>query len=339
MRFSGETGIVFFSLLGQSTGLWQVAASGGAPEQLSVFVRGPATPTFDRQGRLGYVHQVREVNIWRSEVSEARGRPHNAPAAKLVPFTRFQESPQFSPDGKRIAFRVASDRSEIWLCNSDGQHPAQLPINLPGDIPRWSPDGQQIAFQSSVAGNMDIYVSSVAGGQPRRLTTEAANDEWPSWSHDGGWIYFGSNRSGNWQIWKAPAAGGRAVQVTRNGGHEAFESPDGRSVYYAKSYGLLGIWRIPVVGGVEERVLEQGSQGYWGITDKGIYFADPESRPKPTVHFFSFATRQLKQLATLEKSLLQVGSGSFAVSPDGRWILCTQLDRADSDIMLVENFH
>jgi hypothetical protein len=32
------------------------------------------------------------------------------------------------------------------------------------------------------------------------------------------------------------------------------------------------------------------------------------------------------------------GAAVFAVSPAGRWILCTQLDRADSDIMLVENF-
>jgi hypothetical protein len=28
----------------------------------------------------------------------------------------------------------------------------------------------------------------------------------------------------------------------------------------------------------------------------------------------------------------------FAVSPDGRWILCAQLDQSGSDIILLENF-
>ena len=60
--------------------------------------------------------------------------------------------------------------------------------------------------------------------------------------------------------------------------------------------------------------------------------------PNPTVHFFSFATGQLTKILTFEKRLLQLDVGAFSVSPDGRWVLCTQLDRAEGDIMLVENF-
>jgi Tol biopolymer transport system component len=175
------------------------------------------------------------------------------------------------------------------------------------------------------------------GGRSSRITTEASNDGWPSWSRDGRFVYFGSDRSGDWQVWKAPAEGGQAVQVTRKGGREAFESPDGKFVYYVKSHGLLGIWRIPVEGGEEVRVLDRGSQGFWGIAEAGIYFAEPDAKPNPTIHFFSFATRRLTQIATLEKRLIQTNLGAFAVSLDGRWILCTQLDRAESDIMLVEN--
>jgi hypothetical protein len=37
---------------------------------------------------------------------------------------------------------------------------------------------------------------------------------------------------------------------------------------------------------------------------------------------------------------IEVGpqGGGVSVSPDGRWILCTQVDQAGGELMLVENF-
>jgi Tol biopolymer transport system component len=200
-----------------------------------------------------------------------------------------------------------------------------------------SPDGQQIAFASAEGDHPNIYVIRAEGGRPRRLTAETSNDVWPSWSRDGQWIYFGSDRGGNWQVWKTPAEGGQAVQVTRKGGMEAFDSSDGKFVYYAKQNGMLGIWKIPAEGGEEVRILDQGSTGTWGVAEKGIYFADPETKPGPTIHFFSFAGRQLRQIATVEKRLLP-GPGVFAVSSDGQWIVYTQFDRNESDIWLIKEF-
>src|SRR5215813_10979450 len=72
-------------------------------------------------------------------------------------------------------------------------------------------------------GNADIYVVSAEGGQPRRLTTDPAEDIVPSWSRDGRRIYFTSNRSGRLQIWKMPAGEGDAAQMTRQGGFEPME--------------------------------------------------------------------------------------------------------------------
>jgi len=48
---------------------------------------------------------------------------------------------------------------------------------------------------------------------------------------------------------KVPAEGGAAVQVTRNGGHEAFESPDGKHLYYVTDKRTSGVWVVPVDGG------------------------------------------------------------------------------------------
>ena len=61
-----------------------------------------------------------------------------------------------------------------------------------------------------------------------------------------------------------PSSGGLEEQVTGNGGFAAFESPDGRYLYYAKSRSASGLWRKRLPGGAEEVVLEQLKPGYWG---------------------------------------------------------------------------
>lgn len=201
--------------------------------------------------------------------------------------------------------------------------------------PRWSPDGRWIAFDSNKGGQRDIYVVSAEGGAARRLTTEPSQDVRPSWSRDGRWVYFGSNRSGDWQVWKVLAEGGRALQVTRKGGREAFEAPDGKFLYYSR-YGVAGIWRVPVEGGEETQVLDRGLQSYWTLTNQGIYVRTWKPPLAPVIELYSFATGRLARVAELAKGKdYDIG---LSVSPDGKWILYTQLDRYDSDLMLVENF-
>jgi hypothetical protein len=46
---------------------------------------------------------------------------------------------------------------------------------------------------------------------------------------------------------------------------------------------------------------------------------------------------QLRQVAILTKRP-QIWGG-FCVSPDGKWLVYTQVDNTPADIMLVENFH
>jgi hypothetical protein len=203
--------------------------------------------------------------------------------------------------------------------------------------PRWSPDGRQIVFDCAAPGHFEIFKMSAEGGPPQRLTNGTSNSAVASWSRDGRWIYFASNRTGNWQVWKMPAEGGPAVQVTKKGGFTAFESYDGKTLYYAKGRTVPGLWKVPVEGGEETLVLEQlaaGLWGYWGLTQDGIYYYNTRTR---AIEFFSFATRKVTKVATPERDPVFYGPG-FSVSPDGRWILYAQVDIEASHIMLVENF-
>jgi Tol biopolymer transport system component len=284
-------------------------------------------------------------NIWRIEVPSSKSQ--RASPIKLISSSRSDRAAEFSPDGKRIAFE--SERSgtlQVWVCQADGSNPLQLTSMAEWPAcPDWSPDGRQIAFNAQAEVNSDevrhIYVMSAEGGPARRITTGPSYDGMPSWSRDGRWIYFASNRSGGWEVWKVPATGGEAVQVTKNGGFRGSESPDGKFFYYSKFIDTSGLWRIPVEGGEESMILDQLQAGYWeawAVVDRGIYFINPESKPNATIEFFSFATRRVTRIVSLEKPVSTLVFPTLVISPDERWILYSQRDQSGSDIMLVENF-
>jgi hypothetical protein len=135
-----------------------------------------------------------------------------------------------------------------------------------------------------------------------------------------------------------PAQGGAAVQVTRtHGGEEAFES-EGKFVYYAK-FAEPGIWRVPVVGGEETRVLDQVTAGTWVLTGQGICFFDLKSPVGPVIKLYDLVTRRQRVIHQFPKqTMIHSYETALSVSPDGQWILYTQDDQRGSDLMLVENF-
>jgi Tol biopolymer transport system component len=140
----------------------------------------------------------------------------------------------------------------------------------------------------------------------------------------------------NRSLWKIPPSGGVEAPVTRKGGFAALESLDGKTLYYAKSRQATSLWKVPVEGGEERQVL--GSLGLWSnfaVLDRGIYFiARSESAAGSSIQFFNFANERIRPIAAIEKPV-DLG---LTVSPDGRWILYSQLDQGGSDLMLVENF-
>jgi Tol biopolymer transport system component/DNA-binding winged helix-turn-helix (wHTH) protein len=292
-----------------------------------------ATTLASAGNRLVYAREQRDTNIWRLPLASSR----NGGAPTLMIASTFDEhNPDFSPDGSKVAFTsTRSGTEEIWVANADGSAAAQMtsvggPNTSNG---RWSPDGRTILFNSRRSGSSDLYVLDVATRAVTRLTEDPTEEYEPRWSRNGTWIYFVSTATGRAEVWKIPSGGGRAVQVTRQGGVAAFESADGRWLYYGKETRPVSIWRVPVDGGEETKVLDGLSYSFnFAVTDKGIYLLARRG-PVASIEFFDFATRKTTVLYTLDRPFWF----GLALAPDKGSILFSKIDSRNSDLMVVEN--
>src|SRR5690348_6484655 len=108
----------------------------------------PMFPTVSLRGnRLVFADSFVDSNIWEYQIA---GPANGVQPKCLICSTVEDDSPRFSPDGRKIVFvsrRTGSE--ELWMANADGGAPRQLTsLGGPAGSPRWSPDGRWIAFDS-----------------------------------------------------------------------------------------------------------------------------------------------------------------------------------------------
>ena len=325
--------LVFSSKRGGRRELWEMGVRPPSePVRLSAAGDEPHELAVARQGNyLVYTHETPDWHIWRLRLDGNKREQ----AQMFISSSRMDHLARYSPDGRRIAYQSGrSGNQNIWVCNADGSHPVQLTAvrDAWGGSPRWSPDGRKITYDSNVTGNWHIYVVDAQGGPPVQLTTTNTQEFRPSWSHDGRWIYFCATRTGQPQVWKVPAAGGTAVPVTKNGGGVAFESADGKDLYYTKDQQL---WKMPVGGGKETLVLASMLDNNYAPVKHGIYFLQgTDSDAKLRLQFLNFATHAIQNIGTVPGP----SADEISISPDERRFLYSTTSGAGSELMLIKNF-
>jgi serine/threonine protein kinase/WD40 repeat protein len=80
----------------------------------------------------------------------------------------------------------------------------------------FSPDGRFIAYASNRAGNFDIWVQPVAGGDAVQITKSLADETQPDWSPDGSLVAYRSERDGG-GLFTVPPLGGPEIRVSTFG--------------------------------------------------------------------------------------------------------------------------
>jgi Tol biopolymer transport system component/DNA-binding winged helix-turn-helix (wHTH) protein len=317
-------------------GLWRIELGANGTSRQPAWVGEGGSPAVAKGGRLIYTRSFAESNIWRQELLRDGGTV--PPASPLISSTAVDTNPQYSPDGKQIAFQSRrSGYAEIWLCGSDGAQCGPLTSfhGSPAGTPRWSPDGKRIAFDCQTAGNWDVWVMDANGGSRRRLTSDPATDSIPSWSRDGKWIYFASNRKGRFDVWKVPSEGGAQVPVTKDGGFAAFESYGGDALYYTKGDLGLQLWRSALDGSGETKIIDAIAARGFVVGEDHIYYLRPEPGGRAALWRHILSTGKASLVSSPLKRLVL----GLSVSPDEKYAIYSQVDHEGSDLMLVENFH
>jgi dipeptidyl aminopeptidase/acylaminoacyl peptidase len=150
--------------------------------------------------------------------------------AQLTTGRRAATSPDFSPDGRRIAFvRLGSG---IYSIAQDGTGTARLTSGRRDSYPVWSPDGRRIAFLRPYRAEWRVYVMSFTGKGERRLPQAPAAGR-PSWAPNGKAILIPS--AGD--IVRIDARSGKVLKyyglrLDLLSSHAATVSPGGQMVSY-----------------------------------------------------------------------------------------------------------
>ncbi len=340
-------GVVAFSPLWEANDRLLLAA--GAPFGMHLFrttvpvgrtipfedaVIGGSLTLHRKTGRLIYTSPLSIQNLHRLAV-EGPGRVSHSPE-RVTSTTGSDLLPHYSPDGASLVFAsYRFGQFGIWAVPTEAPQGSLLAawgdgLVVPSD---WSPDGKSVLmFATGPQGMYQLYRVAVDTRKVTRLLDQPSHDIYPTYSRDGRSVYFTSaEKQSHLMLYKMPAAGGPLTVALDRSVVRALESADGRWLYFTE-YAPGGICRMPLKGGEITRVVEHVADPFgWELAGAGIYYwAGDQSTPD--LHYMDLETRQDHMV--FRPSVPAVPQ--LAISPDGRWLCFSLIERNSQELMLVE---
>jgi Tol biopolymer transport system component len=167
--------------------VFDTANSGLDPNMVSHGLAGAFQPAWSPDGLwiafgLGQWFQTRATGT----AKIMRVRSDGTGAEALTDGTVNAGFPSYSPDSKRIAYRVWGDNILGLRILNMADRTTQVLTTQLDNLPGWSPDGSKILFTRKVdEENYDIFTIKPDGADLRRLTTHRGNDGHAAWTADG----------------------------------------------------------------------------------------------------------------------------------------------------------
>jgi eukaryotic-like serine/threonine-protein kinase len=255
-----------------------------------------------------------------------------SPNGRALAFSEFPEKDR-GYGGSRIAFLSLQDSTTKQLTSPPEQEGDREPV--------FSPDGSSVAFIRWPLGgaNGDVFVVSVSGGNPRRLTFDNSCTT-PAWTQDGKEIVFSSTTAGLRSLWRVPVSGGTPQPVTGIG--EMAMSPavaqKGSQLAYLHFALRNSIWQINLkdeknaLGLPVKRFSSRGINWRPSFSPDGKMVAFESDRMGFSDIWYCVADgSNCKQLTSLHAT-----SGTARWSPDGRYIAFESQSQGYYEIYVAE---
>ena len=191
--------------------------------------------------------------------------------------------------------------------------------------PSFSPDGSMIAFLNSVDGVPQVWIKSLAAGEPRQITFGELPAHRPRWSPENDQIVFAvgpsdtSPRFTFHNIWSVPILGGTPRKIVADGTNPNWSFDGTRLVFERRDQ----IWTARADGGDPERL--EGVPAVDGpraertpcFSPDGleIAFFQPEGSPRGDLWVIPSGGGTARRI-TLDSTM----GGAPVWAPDGRFI-------------------
>lgn len=276
-------------------------------------------------------------NLWAVDVA---GDAASGPPFALTTDEVRHTFPNYSPDGKRVAFHesIGNQRPTSWIIDEDGKNREPLSPGLSGGvmIPQFSPDGGRVLVRIEADNTSTFFVwLDLATRQASRLPSLAVDSAAPPrLSPDGAELaYQVLGAGGAVNVWAQRLDGGAPRQVTFGKGAITYPSwsPDGKwlAVEIKRGDGTdIGV--ISRDGGPVEQITSDKGQSWpfsWAPDNDRIAFAG-ERDGVWNIYFVSRRTRQVKRLTNFASPEDYVNYPAW--SPSGRRIVFERAQRKSS---------
>jgi serine/threonine protein kinase len=282
-------------------------------------------------------------------LTEIAWRDRSGASLGTVASAGLYRSIALSPDGTRLAFDTLGTPTwpDVWVIDLQRGVTSRFTFGPMGSIrPVWSPDGRTIAFNSGEPGAGEIYRRAAnSASSAERLLELHANGGPTDWSADGRFLVYDrlDPKTAN-DVWVLPLDGGaepRALLHESYNESQAQFSPDGRWIaYVSDESGIAQVYvqSFPDLTG-KWQISRGGTQPRWARGGKELFYLALD-RKLVAVSYESADTFEIGKTEVLFETKLPpaVDHHTYAVAPDGRFLLDTPVAEASAPLTLVQNW-